>query len=149
MVLDRLDQSAAYESLNPRLPLAFEFLRTFDLLRAEPGRHEIAGDDVFALLQEYRTKPESEGIWESHRRYLDVQYVIAGVERMGYANLRALTPRDEYNAERDLIFHDGTGSFVDVPAGMFTLFAPQDGHMPCLAAGEPSLVRKVVIKVAM
>ena len=149
MVLDRLDQSAAYESLNPRLAQAFEFLRTFDLLRAEPGRHEIAGDDVFALLQEYRTKPESEGVWESHRRYLDVQYVIAGVERMGYSNLRSLTPRDEYNAERDLIFHDGEGSFVTVPAGMFTIFLPQDGHMPCLAAGEPSLVRKVVIKVAM
>ncbi len=149
MVLDRLDQSAAYESLNPRLPQAFEFLRRFDLLRAEPGRHEIAGDDVFALLQEYRTKPAAEGIWESHRRYMDVQYVIAGVERMGYANLRSLVPRDEYNAERDLIFHDGDGSFVTVPAGMFTIFAPQDGHMPCLAAGEPSLVRKVVIKVAM
>ncbi|HEY2839157.1 MAG TPA: YhcH/YjgK/YiaL family protein [Pirellulales bacterium] len=149
MVLDRLDQSAAYESLNPRLSKAFAFLRTFDLLRAEPGRHEIDGDDVFALLQEYKTKPETEGIWESHRRYMDVQYVIAGVERMGYANVRSLAPRDEYNAERDLIFHDGEGSFVTVQAGMFTIFAPQDGHMPCLAAGEPALVRKVVIKVAM
>jgi len=149
MVLDRLDQSAAYESLNPRLAKAFEFLRTFDLLRADLGRHEIAGDDVFALFQEYRTKPESEGVWESHRRYMDVQYVISGIERMGYANLRALTPRADYDAERDLIFHDGHGSFVDVPAGSFTLFAPQDGHMPCLAAGESSLVRKVVIKVAM
>jgi len=149
MVLDRLDQSAAYESLNPRLRQAFEFLRTYDLLHAEMGRHEIAGDDVFALFQEYQTKPESEGIWESHRRYMDVQYVITGVERMGYANLNTLMPRDPYNADRDLIFHDGQGCFVTVPAGSFTLFAPQDGHMPCLAAGASSRVRKVVIKVAM
>jgi biofilm protein TabA len=149
MVLDRLDNAAPYQALLPRLRQAFDFLRSADLAGLPQGRHDVAGNDLFALVQEYRTKPGSEGFWESHRKYIDVQYVVAGVERMGYANLATLAVRQPYDADKDLLILDGSGDFLTVGAGMFTIFAPQDAHMPCLAAGEPAAVRKVVIKVAV
>jgi YhcH/YjgK/YiaL family protein len=149
MVLDQLDNAAQYEGIHPRLKAAFDYLRSTDLAQLSVGRHDIVGDDVFALVQEYRTKPDVEGFWESHRRYIDVQHVISGTERMGYANIERLTPRQPYEADKDLLIHDGPGDFVTVAAGMFTIFKPQDAHMPCLSPGEPTQVRKVVIKVAV
>lgn len=149
MVLDQLENSAEYEKLHPRLAAAFAYLRSTDLTKLAVGRHDIVGDEIFALLQEYRTKSDAEGFWESHRRYIDIQFVISGAEKMGYANLTRLTTRQPYDADKDLLIHDGNGDFFTVPAGMFTIFRPQDAHMPCLSPGEPTQVRKVVIKVAV
>ena len=39
--------------------------------------------------------------------------------------------------------------YLTVGAGMYTVFWPQDVHAPQSAAGEPSPVRKAVIKVAV
>ena len=149
MVLDQLENSGEYESLHPRLAAAFAYLRATDLANLAIGRHDIAGDEIFALVQEYRTKSDAEGFWESHRRYIDIQHVISGAEKMGYANLARLQARQPYDVEKDLLIHDGEGDFFVVPAGMFTIFRPQDAHMPCLSPGAPTQVRKVVVKVAV
>ncbi|WP_438351994.1 YhcH/YjgK/YiaL family protein [Paenibacillus sp. FA6] len=37
-------------------------------------------------MQEYETSHPDQGRWESHYRYMDIQYMISGEERMGYAN---------------------------------------------------------------
>jgi biofilm protein TabA len=149
MILDRLDNAHLYQTLLPRLRQAFDFLRSADLASLPPGRHDVSGDDIFALVQEYRTRPASEGFWESHRKYIDVQHVISGAERMGYAHLATLAVRQPYDADKDLLILDGSGDFFTVAAGMFTIFAPQDAHMPCLAVAEPAPVKKIVIKVAV
>jgi biofilm protein TabA len=149
MVFDKLDNAAGYAHLHPRLAQAFDYLRTTDMGQLSLGRHDIVGDEIFALVQEYRTRPDSEGFWESHRRHIDVQYVASGAERMGYANIDRLKVRQAYDADKDLAIYDGQGDFFVVPAGMFTIFLPQDAHMPCLSPGEATTVRKVVIKVAV
>ncbi len=53
------------------------------------GRHDLDGDDLFALVQEYTTRAADECVWEAHRRYIDVQFVVTGAERMGVARPRA------------------------------------------------------------
>ena len=52
------------------------------------GKIPIQGDQVFALVQDNTTKPRAQGTWEAHRKYIDVQFVAAGVEEMGYANIK-------------------------------------------------------------
>lgn len=149
MILDRLENADTYAAGHPRLAAAFAYLRSTDLANLALGRHDIDGGKIFALVQEYRTRLPAEGFWESHRAYIDVQYVISGLERMGYANIASLAPRGPYDGGKDLLVYDGTGDFFNVPAGSFTVFAPADAHMPCMAAGESSQVKKVVIKVAV
>ena len=78
-----------------------------------------------------------------------MQHVASGAERMGYANIDRLKVRQPYDADKDVAIYDGQGDFFVVPAGMFTIFMPQDAHMPCLSPGEATTVRKVVIKVAV
>ena len=99
-------------------------------------------------MQDYTSKPEREGRWERHERYIDLQYVVSGVERIGYAPVRSLDS-GPYDADRDIAFLAGTGSFVTMPAGHLMLLWPGDAHMPGIAEGEATLVRKVVIKIAL
>jgi YhcH/YjgK/YiaL family protein len=134
--------------LAARLAAGFHFLQTADLAAAAPGRIDIDGDNVFALVQAYNSKPMEQGFWEAHRKYIDIQYVVSGEEKMGYANLSQLNA-SEYDAAKDFLPLHGNGSFIRLSAGMFTLFMPADAHMPGMAVDEPSAVKKVVVKIAV
>lgn len=149
MILDRLENSHLYEHVHALLPAAFEFLRSEAAAGLPNGRHELRGSDLFAIVQQYETKPREQGFWEAHRRYIDVQYVVEGTERMGYANLNTLQVRDAYDAEKDFLVLDGDGDLFTVPAGHFTIFTSQDAHMPSLAVSTPASVRKIVVKIAV
>src|SRR4051812_12502498 len=90
MILDTLQQWPQYASISPRFAKAFEFLRQVrdDIV---PGRHEIAGDEVYASVQKHFTKPLSERQFEAHRKYIDVQYIHRGRELIYWAPLPLLT----------------------------------------------------------
>ena len=168
MILDHLSRASLYFPLGPRFQKAFEFLQTVDLLKLSLGKHQIEGDKVFALVQEYSPKSRSVGKFEAHERYWDVQYVARGAERMGWAARSRMTIGEPYDATREVMFfesspYSGFGDFFLVAEGYFTVFGPQDAHMPGVAlaedvtsdsvlssflvgpANEP--VRKVVVKV--
>ena len=148
MIIDTLDNATAYETLGPRFAKAFEYLRSGRAATDTLGKHELDGDRVFALVQEYTTKPAAEGLWEAHEKYADVQYVVTGREQMGYASLNSMVLDKDYNDADDYALYRGNGTLLPVPAGTFTVFLPQDVHMPCIAEnGEPQPVRKVVVKV--
>lgn len=115
----------------------------------ETGRVELGGG-CFALEQAGPTRARSAGRFESHRRYVDVQVVVAGVEGMEVADVARLRVDGAYDAERDLLFYadPGRASTLEVRAGELAVFFPEDGHMPSLRLpGAAEFVRKTVIKV--
>lgn len=131
------------------LEKALEWLRATDLLKLVPGRHAIEGDLIFASVAEYLTKPVSEGFWEAHRRYIDVQVVPAGRERFGFSHLHEMrfVSHDE---ARDLSVLEGEGDFFILRPGIFAVLFPEDAHMPGLQADStPEPVRKIVVKIAV
>jgi len=147
MIQDRLDHLELYTSLSPRLTVGLRALRFDDLAGRADGRYPIEGEDIFAIVQRYTTKPLDAGKWEAHRKYIDIQYIAAGVERMGRADLDRLAVVEPYAEDRDVLFLAGTGDLLTVRAGEFVIFHPHDAHMPGLAAGAPAAVTKIVIKV--
>jgi biofilm protein TabA len=150
MILDQLSRAARYHAVSPGIAAAFDFLRTANIDQLADGRNAIDGDRLFAMLNRYRTKPPTEAVWESHRKYIDVQYVVRGREWMGYVPLdRAPAVKTPYDDGRDVIFYEpGTDGFV-LEAGQFAVFFPEDIHAPGLVAGTPDDVVKVVVKVAV
>ncbi len=148
MIIDSIKNAALYKGTGARIQVALEYLAKTDFATMAPGRYDIDGNNVYALVQHYQTKPREKGLWEAHRRYLDVQYVAAGIESMGYAQIGSLTVTQPYSPEKDCELFAGTGDFVTARAGTFVIFFPEDGHMPCIASAEPAAVRKVVVKVA-
>jgi len=146
MIFDTLNNAIRYAGLGYNLPEALKFLRHTDLVGLPVGRIDIDGDKLYALVQEYTTRPVEQGVWEAHRNYIDIQYLVNGVERMGFANLGTMQPGD-YVPEKDFMPMSGAGNYVDVFAGAFVIFFPEDGHMPGLCVGLREPVKKVVLKV--
>jgi YhcH/YjgK/YiaL family protein len=146
MIFDTLDNHARYTGLGYNLPAALKFLLENDLTSLPIGRMEIDGDTLFALVQEYVTKPAEQGLWEAHRKYIDVQTMASGKERIGVANLHTMQ-LGEYIPENDFQPMSGTGSHLDVFANAFVIFFPNDAHMPGQQIHQPELIRKVVLKV--
>jgi biofilm protein TabA len=152
MILDTLDCAPIYRGLPAGLVAALDFLQRTDLVTLPLGKMVIDGERLFALVQEYQPKPASQGKFEAHRRYWDVQYVARGVERMGYSHLSRMTVNEPHSDERDVAFFTGPGDWLYVPAGTFAIFGPNDVHMPGVAVGDSPnqpMVWKVVVKVEL
>lgn len=148
MIIDHISNAGRYAALGPRFKQAFDFLRTTDLNALEQGRYPLAGDALFALVQNYNTKAPSEGFWEAHRRYIDLQFVLQGTERIGYAPLHRMK-LESHDEQRDLSVLHGEGDFLTLTDGCFMLLWPEDAHMPGLQADRSGPVRKIVFKIAV
>lgn len=148
MILESLSRADRCASLSPGIAAALRYLQSVDLAALPDGKVEIDGPQLIANVAHYQTRLPEQAVWESHRKYIDVQYVVSGVERIGYIPLEnAPTVQSPYSDAKDVIFYEpGTDSFT-LRAGQFAIFYPEDIHAPSLADGEPSAVVKVVMKV--
>jgi YhcH/YjgK/YiaL family protein len=149
MIKDKLQNAEAYARLGAGVARALEFLRTTDCAKLAPGKYEIDDQRVFAVVQRYQPKPLAQAGWEAHHRYIDVQYVAEGSERIGVASLSPDLPiAKPYDPQTDLIFYNTTGDWLMLQAGEFAILTPSDVHAPGLAlesgGGE---VLKVVVKI--
>ena len=148
MIIDRLENATQYYGLGGRIEAALRYLQDTDFRQIDPERYAIDGDQVYAMVQEYDSKPKAEGFWEAHRKYLDVQYVAAGAEHMGYAPATTLLA-GAYEEDNDFVKLEGEGEFFLLREGFFCILAPQDAHMPGMAIDRPEPVKKVVVKVQL
>jgi biofilm protein TabA len=162
VIFDSIINSHRYEFLAERFRAAFDFLRQPSTLALEPSapgpehslRIDLCGDDIFALVQRYQTKSQDDAFWESHCRYADVQFVVEGVELMGYVPLQSARVVKPYDAARDFMVlspeHSVAVNWLTVHSGMFAIFMPHDAHMPGVAVnGTSAQVKKIVVKVAV
>ncbi len=149
MISDTLQQCRRYAGLSPRFAAAFEFLEK--LPANQPlGRYNIDGDNCYALVQAYTTKPRDQAKFETHQKYIDIQFLQAGRETMLWSPLAALPQVTQpYLPEKDVIFYATPAQMtpINLGAGQFVIFFACDGHAGGLESEGPSEVRKVVIKV--
>ncbi len=126
-----------------------DYLKSNDFVNMEPGVYEIEGKDIYAQVFDAETGSVEEKRPESHKNYLDVQFLASGEEKLGFTPLKYEYEVDEYFEERDLIFYKKVENegFVHATPGCFTVFFPSDVHRPAVAVDKPMTVRKVVVKV--
>jgi biofilm protein TabA len=148
VVFDRIENALVYYGLGPGIKAALDYLATIDLESLKPGKHELP-NGAYVMVADYQTKPASEKRWEAHRKYIDLQYVVSGVERMGYADISAMASPGDYDEANDITRPEGDGDFLTATAGTFAIFYPWDAHLPGVVAGEPCDVRKVIVKVPL
>lgn len=148
MIYSSLSAQAASCGLPPLFQKALDFLRNNDLDALALGRHEIDGDDLFALVQTQTTGTPAEKRCEAHYTYIDLQYLISGEERQGYALLTG-TEQGEAHPERDVVFFEAPAgeNFVTLRPGDFTLYFTNDAHRPNCAVTEAQTIKKVVLKL--
>ena len=148
LIIDSVANLGQYAGVHPRFKQAVEFVNTHDLRQLAPGKYEIDGTHLFALVQHYETKPKEQSIWEAHRKYFDIQIIAEGQETLGHTPIDLAEVKNAYKEESDFALFSANGNFFTLQEGYFAFFAPQDVHMPSVAANDiPSPVKKIVIKV--
>ena len=152
MILASLAEAERYLGLHPLFVRAFAFLRNTDLMALEPGKHTIDGEQIFAIVEACAGRTRAEAKLECHRRYIDIQLVLEGVDEMGWKPLaECVDPATDYDAARDIrFFNDAPASWIATPPGSFCLFFPDDAHAPLvstLKGASAGTIRKVVVKV--
>lgn len=147
MILDNLANASIYAALHPSIARGLEYLKRTDLATLAPGRHEIDGDRVYAMVSEYSTRMPEAGRWEAHRRYLDLQFLQRGTERVGRGPLDRFQA-GQYDEAKDVAWLRGSGEFVTLAAGDFLIVWPHEAHMPGMAVDTPAPVKKIVVKIA-
>ena len=147
MILDRLVNSGLYNSLAENIKEGFDFLVKTDLTTMDAGKYPIDGERIFLLINEYETKPENQCKLESHIKYIDIQLMIDGTERMGYVAKNNQQPTENLIDEKDVMFYNEKATFFDVKPGEFALFFPTDLHQPGIISGEKMKIKKAVLKI--
>lgn len=148
MILSTLSQADRYAALHPLFARAFDYIRDTDLFAVAPGRYNIVGEDLIAIVEQVPGKTKEMAKLECHRRYIDIQLVLEGDEQMGWKPLAdCLNPVSEHSAEKDIqFFRDAPASWIATPPGAFCIFFPEDAHAPLVSTGQ---IRKVIFKVAL
>lgn len=149
MVFDKIKNAKLYFSLGEKIQKALQYIADTDFSNVEPGRYDIDGENVYALVQTYDTKPLSVGKWEAHRKYIDIQYIVSGREKIGVSEFEKVIVIEEYNEEKDRGIYKGDGNYLLVDEGYFAIFYPTDVHMPGMSINIPKPVKKVVVKVSV
>ena len=145
-----LKRFAEHYALHPeRWNDAFRFLSEQNLKELPLGRIDIS-DDVYAAVSEYTTKDSEDALFESHKKYIDLQYIISGQEYIGLTNDHNIPVSSPYNAEKDIAFYNYSGGKMlkATPVSYF-IFFPEDYHRPCIKIDEKSIVKKIVIKIRL
>lgn len=148
IIVDRLANAEPYTGMHPRFEKAFAFLRRGDLPELAEGRHEIDGDRLFCLISDGEGRGREEAPLEAHRKYIDIQYVMAGTDEMGWKPTAACEIVEvRYDPEKDIAFFgDAPQTWTPVPAGSFAIFFPRDAHAPLVGSGR---IHKAVLKIAV
>jgi len=150
MILDNLDQAQHYAGLPAGFGQAFAYLKQFVGTTAD-GQYAIDGERVYALVQRYTTTPATKGMFEAHRHYADVHFVLAGRETILWAPLATVEKtvvRDYAEADDAALYAlVDTASTLRLSPGQFAVFWPTDAHVPCCDWDGPGQVTKVVVKI--
>lgn len=152
MIIDTLRNASTYYSVHPLFAKAFDYIHRnqADLATMEPGRYEIEGDALKAIISDKKgvTVAESVAKFECHNKYIDIQLCIRGSEQMGWKpREKCLHEKGGYNEEKDVqLYSDGPDMFFQLTDGQFAIFFPADVHAPMIGTGE---IKKLVIKVKL
>lgn len=100
-------------------------------------------------IQKYSTKPEDECVLESHRKHIDIQYMLEGHEEFRMYTTNCLTSIGEYNPEKDAEFWQGgvlATHSVLVPGSLIVVYNGQP-HKGAIIQSKSENVKKLVCKI--
>lgn len=129
---------------------ALTWLRDTDLEKIPAGKYKIIGDQVFASVSEGPTRNLEDIKWEAHQKYIDIQYVASGKEKIGVAPLSKAVGIEPFSVEKDIGFYEipeADCRYYLAEPGTFFIFFPQDAHRPGISVKGNDSDKKIVIKI--
>lgn len=148
MILDTITNAHRYVTLHPLFATVFDYIQSTNLHALMHGKHPIAGDDLFVIIEQVQGRSRESTQLECHRKYIDIQLVLDGVDEMGWKSLPdCQNPVSDYNPDYDVqLFNAMPTAWVATPANSFCIFFPEDAHTALVGTGS---IHKAVFKIAV
>ena len=152
MIIDKIENASCYAASNEKFQKGFDFIK--EALREDlaAGRYDIDGEAMYASIQEYETFAEEGRVFEEHRKYIDLQFLAKGREKLDVIDITRATEITPYNGELEAAFFTPTERPWSgiLSAGDFAILFPHDLHRPgSRAEGVPEAVKKIIVKIAI
>ncbi len=123
------------------------WIRNNDMQTVEAGRHDVDGDRLYVNILEYETKDETECIWEAHKKYLDLHFIICGTETIGISYLDNMQI-GEFEDDKDYLHISGDADVkITCREGSMILLYPEDAHKTSIRVDNSNRIKKAVFKI--
>lgn len=144
LVSERIDK----ENLKQRIDFAIQYIKDLDKSNLEVGIYPV-NDFLYLSVQEYDTKEEKDCITESHRKYVDVQWIVKGEEAICISDISRLQSEEKYCDEKDIVIWKSSSDMIQVvlTEGSYAVFYPEHAHKGCITVNNSIRVKKIVGKV--
>ena len=151
MITDKLENMSLYKNI-PNCVL--DFVKTIlntNVQNLKLGRYEL-NDKIYANIETYSTKSVSEGKFEAHKKYIDIQLVLSGKEKIFVTDVNdSLNVKVPYSEEKDIIFYSNPindNMNVVLNGVNFVMLFPHEAHAPQISIdNDTNTVLKVVVKI--
>ena len=148
MIIDHIKHISFYEPMANGITGAWNVIQSMLQEKGElpDGRYELKRG--FFKVQRGETKPLSEGTFESHQKYIDVQILLDGQEEMAWMELDDLTEAIPYDKEKDAAKWEGERTHhMLITRDMFYIAYPHDGHKAVSHVDEKNTFTKIILKL--
>lgn len=127
---------------------ALDYLLGLEVTASDVGKH-IVSPTFYYCIQNYATKPECECKLESHRKYVDIQIIVKGVEAMDIADISRLSLSEPYDVEKDVMFWNTPERMARtvLNTGDYIILYPENAHRGAIKVADGQTVLKIVGKV--
>ncbi len=147
MIFDTLEHIESYKGIHEGVYKGLCLLRDTDFSACENKKHyEVDGEDLFYFVSNYESKPSNDTP-EAHVKYIDIQCILEGAEKMNIGALEEMTDEVIERRGNDIRFYHGPTDSITLTPGKFAVLFPGDAHAPSIAVDRPIPCRKVVVKV--
>jgi YhcH/YjgK/YiaL family protein len=101
-----------------------------------------------AIPLEYKTADHNLSEFESHRKYIDIHYILEGTEEIGITQIGDVTPNMDFDVDSDYQLFDGqVQERITLSKGEFLILFPHETHVTAGTVDAPGkIVKKIVFK---
>ena len=130
-----------------RIQMCEKFIKEHDMEQLQRGRHEIDNENVYLNVLHYQSAEPESRMWEGHRDYLDIHYMISGEEIIQVSNKESMYVGD-YADEDDFYPAQGEPQILYMlKKDDICLCVPNEIHKTGVALGESQEIIKAVFKI--
>lgn len=144
MIFDNISNKDKYKDL----PEIYKVLCHLADAKGLPNARAELGES-FVNPVTLTTKPVRDCRYEAHKKYIDIHFILEGVEGISVSDVDTLTPVDDFDFDKDIGFFDGVAQVTHfLTPGDFMVCLPQDAHRVAMGQDDiPTPVAKLVGKV--
>ncbi len=147
MIYDKLSNVLRYKGIHPNLDIALDYIHAH--LDETPEKIELKGNDVRAFKNVYQSVPESEGFFEAHAEFADIQILRKGREYIGVSDISGLELAEVREGKDFWKYYGPEEARLLMDSSNFVIVFPGEGHKLKIQVEGPEEINKTVFKVRM